>query len=193
VKFVALATALAAPRQKEPDGRKVKIYALVDPRDDRVRYVGKTRKTLPARLALHLESPTNRSMAAWFAELARALLAPAPVVLEFVSDDEWQAAERGWIHWFRERGQLLNIDPGGDHRDRTGRARGTFVGTYVPPQPGAGRSGPEALRPVLRDGSLWDRLRHPMRAPSLEGKRTRKSTGGGARGQRRYITGDPGA
>src|SRR5262245_16067922 len=181
-KFVWLSVALSVPRQQTPSSsRRIKIYVLVDPRDAGIRYVGKTSHTLTARLEWHLRAPTNRAMAWWFEDLRRLGERPHIQVLEFVDQAEWEDAERGWIHWFRQRGQLLNVDPGGNHRDWTGRERGRFVGKYVAPT--------EAEQPRQKSVGLWERVHRPMLG--FAGQRPRKSAGGSARGQRRYITGDP--
>ncbi|XMN09324.1 hypothetical protein ACK8N7_26440 [Streptomyces griseobrunneus] len=52
------------------------IYTLTDPRDDRIRYVGKTTKTAADRLAGHLASPTNPAMRVWIHALALQGLTP---------------------------------------------------------------------------------------------------------------------
>jgi hypothetical protein len=83
-------------------------------------YVGKTKMALPARLRWHLDEPTNARMSSWFAELAleqrRVMRRPAIHMLEKVALEEWEDAERGWIAWCRQRGDLLNVDPGGAYR-----------------------------------------------------------------------------
>lgn len=170
LKFVRLSKAQAVPRQRtRTRDRRVAIYVLVDPRDAGVRYVGKTRSTLTKRLLRHIEEPTNAMMAAWFRNLASLKLRPHIEALEFVSKAEWQDAERGWIHWFRKHGDLLNIDLGGNHRDGLGRPRGKFVGTYQ-----EARSAAQA-----RPSSLWDRVHRPMGTQ-------------GSHATRRYAEGDPG-
>lgn len=188
--FVLLAAALEVPRQRTGSKElRVKIYALFDPRDRRVRYVGRTSRSLAARLALHLEKPTNYSMARWFDELRSAGLCPDVTTLEHVADEEWEAAERGWIAWFRKRGRLLNIDLGGNHRDGMGRPRGEFEGTFLEPQ--------KASKPVVdrrkyvSGGDRWERLLRPMPGHGLH--ETRKSPGGRASGHGgSKRMGDPG-
>ena len=90
----------------------VKIYALIDPRDDGVRYVGVTRQKLEARLAQHLKSPTNWRTRAWFTELRSCGLEPEIENLQQTGRN-WEIAEMQWIAWFRARGDLLNVDAGG--------------------------------------------------------------------------------
>lgn len=136
--FIPIDHALAVPRQKQ---RKVgarrhcrlRIYALVDPCDSCIRYVGVTSRLLEDRLTLHLQKPTNAAMAAWMRELQRARKRPLVVLLEWVVEEEWEAAERGWIHWCRERGDLLNVDRGGRARTSLGKLRPFVEGQYEPP------------------------------------------------------------
>lgn len=56
------------------------LYALVDPRDGAVRYIGQTTKTITERLAGHIANPVPR-VGKWISELSQAGLAPLPVAL----------------------------------------------------------------------------------------------------------------
>lgn len=96
------------------------IYALVDPGDDCVRYVGMTSESLEIRLDGHIKQPTNRKMREWIAGLKAAGTTPL-IRLLIAVDHGWQRAERAWIAWFLKRGELLNVDPGGLCRDKSGR------------------------------------------------------------------------
>lgn len=98
------------------NGRALKVYALVDPRDLTVRYVGVTNKSLQFRLDWHLRRPTNSRTRAWFSDLRRCGLRPEIVKLQNVVRD-WQVCEMQWIAWFRARGDLLNIDAGGERAE----------------------------------------------------------------------------
>jgi hypothetical protein len=100
------------------------IYALVDKRDEKVRYVGFTSEQLAIRLARHFEKPTNRAMKGWL-ESAKENVDIRPLC---APRSNWQAWERGWIAWFRERGGLLNVDPGGICRDEKGKLLGGWRG-----------------------------------------------------------------
>jgi hypothetical protein len=133
MRFVRLAEAYEVTRQLGMPRTSTVIYALIDKRDGRVRYVGKTDRPVNDRLAFHLRNPTNRAMAEWFRSLAAEGRKPAIRVLERVSRAEWEDAERGWIQWFRDRGDLLNVDPGGVWRSPSGRALGVRLGEYQPP------------------------------------------------------------
>lgn len=131
--WVQISRALSQPRQKNKSKGYRTIYALVDPADDCVRYVGMTTMKLAQRLAFHLKRATNDAMRRWFRELRTVNLRPVAVALEYVAEDEWEDAERGWIHWFREHGELLNVDPGGEARTPDGAIRRFIPLEYVPP------------------------------------------------------------
>lgn len=106
------------------------VYALYDRRDMKVRYVGVTNRPLSERLAMHRQKPTNGTMRAWLAEASERVCAS---LLETVPVAEWESAERGWIAWFRRRGQLYNVDRGGLARDERGALRPFLAGAYVEP------------------------------------------------------------
>lgn len=139
--------------------------------DLRVVYVGVTRRSLRARLEAHVEEPTNRRMAAWFRELRCGRSEPQAHLLEIVSEGEWEDAERGWIHWFRERGTLLNVDRGGQARDRTGKLRRFVPGEYQPPMAQAPASTPRGRSFFAKAGLKTQApkiLHGPIKAPVVE-------------------------
>jgi hypothetical protein len=94
------------------------IYALVDPRDNKTRYVGVTKDPLN-RFRSHLR--VNQSVmrhgkkrCEWIAELREGRLAPKMIILEESDWDNWQKAEQWWIRHMRETGyDLLNVNNGG--------------------------------------------------------------------------------
>lgn len=160
---------LAVPRQtKQRTGiggrRTLVIYALVDPYDDCVRYIGVTSRTLAQRLALHLQKPTNAGMGEWLRGLMATGERPKIVKLEWVSRNEWEDAERGWIYWCRERGQLLNIDRGGLARTATGAVRPFKAGEFKPATGCAklSKAGPKGSR-----GGATDQGSRPKCRPRL--------------------------
>jgi hypothetical protein len=85
------------------------VYALVDPRDDEIRYIGQTTRTLPQRLKGHLSRPAWR-VEKWIAELRTADLGPQIVALrENVPAGELLTAEREEItRILAAGGELLN-------------------------------------------------------------------------------------
>lgn len=92
------------------------IYALSDPGDGLVRYVGWTRGSLESRLRSHLKNPTNAKMSGWLLAVISAGQFPVISALCFApkGGSRWQFEERRWIAWFRERGELLNVQRGGE-------------------------------------------------------------------------------
>jgi hypothetical protein len=88
------------------------IYALRDPRDGEIRYVGKSNDP-SLRLhnhissAVHPRTPVNQ----WVAEITAAGLLPTVEVLEEIEWEMWPEAERRWIAQYSE--QLRNVMPGG--------------------------------------------------------------------------------
>ena len=93
----------------------VSIYSLIDPRDGRVRYVGKTEKDLSLRFSQHLNSTARRPVVHWIQKLDRVGLVPDIVLLECVDLSDWQEAERRWIAYWKSFGcRLLNMTEGGE-------------------------------------------------------------------------------
>jgi len=94
----------------------VYIYALVDPRTDEVRYVGKTGNVV-RRMTHHVweaKRPTNHRTC-WIAGLLCDGVRPRLLVLEEVPNNSWQDAERRHIAVFRQVGaNLTNGTDGGD-------------------------------------------------------------------------------
>jgi hypothetical protein len=102
--------AACAARRVKP----VFIYTLVDPRNSTVFYVGKTENALKVRLSGHIcDARAGRSS---HGPITRAILAaglkPMIYQLEVVGDD-WAAAERRWIAYYRAVGRLANRADGG--------------------------------------------------------------------------------
>lgn len=99
------------------------IYALKDPRDGLIYYVGKSNNPT-GRLKMHLfDKSTNRGKAEWISGLEADGLLPELEVLDEVPINEWGEIEKTWIAKGKKEGwPLLNIAPGG-----TGA---TFGGRY---------------------------------------------------------------
>lgn len=99
--------------------KTVTIYALLDPRDMRCRYVGKTKHDVQKRLRGHINDAKRRAgeipRFRWINALEKSGVLPLAVVLEKVSADDWQAAEQMWVCEMRHRfPDLLNATDGGD-------------------------------------------------------------------------------
>lgn len=121
--FVHLFEALSMRRRRERHNCKRLIYAVTGP-DRRVVYVGATTMTsLQMKLAWIIENPSNNGIREWLYDRRLAGEKPQIFALEHVGDRDWQDAERGWIRWFRDRGELLNVDPGGNCRNARGVPR----------------------------------------------------------------------
>lgn len=100
-------------------GEKVTIYALVDPRDQRCRYVGKTKHAVVKRLRGHLSDARRRGgrirRFRWINDLVALGMQPTAIVLEQVHANDWQAGEQMWVAEMRARfPDLLNATAGGD-------------------------------------------------------------------------------
>jgi len=94
------------------------IYLLLDPRDGRVRYVGKT-INLKERLAEHIRSSVaskHRSRAMnWIYGLILEGNHPMALVVEKGCGCGWQNVEKKWIKTFRDAGaDLVNGTSGGE-------------------------------------------------------------------------------
>jgi hypothetical protein len=93
---------------------KTYIYGLVDPRDQRIYYVGKS--NWPSlRLRTHIaDTDSNKWKAEWIGGLLTEDLEPELKILEKVNLSEWQKAERRWIkHGLDNDWPLTNIQAGG--------------------------------------------------------------------------------
>lgn len=94
------------------------IYALVDPRDGDVRYIGKSVDP-KQRLRKHIhkarkENPGNLYRYDWICSVLSDGYRPILEIIEEVSEDGWREAERTWIKYGREQGwPLTNIENGG--------------------------------------------------------------------------------
>lgn len=97
---------------------RVVIYCLRDPRDQAVRYVGKTAQTLSSRLRGHLNDAkrtSKRRVCQWISELTILGLAPEIEVLEETGEG-WPEREVHWIEHFLLAGaDLTNVAKGGFH------------------------------------------------------------------------------
>lgn len=101
----------SARRAWERERRIWSVYALVDPRNGAVRYVGLS-SDARRRLQQHVKDGYSKSKFAWIKELSAANLQPTLVRLEvFVAlHVEARQTERAWIERLRRLGHpLLNV------------------------------------------------------------------------------------
>jgi group I intron endonuclease len=102
------------------------IYALIDPRDQQIRYVGKA-TDLSLRLRNHIKDARKGKSdhkSRWIAVLLRADLRPALEILEQCPLSDWRARECYWIEHLRAQGcRLTNAKEGGAGYDPTPETR----------------------------------------------------------------------
>lgn len=92
------------------------IYALVDPRTDEIRYIGKSNNPR-IRLAGHIcvARTKQHHRARWIRKLLEFGLRPYAIILEKVVEGIWQEREQWWIAKLRVEGiRLVNETDGGD-------------------------------------------------------------------------------
>ena len=92
------------------------IYILIDPRDNEIRYVGKTAQKLEARVSAHMRDKSSCHKVHWLNELKALGLKPTPWILEEIKGDwPWQYSEKYWIGYLKAWGcNLTNNTSGGD-------------------------------------------------------------------------------
>lgn len=100
------------------------IYALTDPRDGVVRYVGKTynaKKRLLAHISEAARSRRVNKKCSWIKELLLQGGSPTMSVLETGAGAGWQEAEKRWIKNFLDAGVRLTNATDGGEAPMTGR------------------------------------------------------------------------
>lgn len=96
------------------------IYGLIDPRDDSLRYIGKTMVDTDVRLRQHIAEAKNTFCPTlklkWLRKLILLHLSPTIVALETdISEGDIDDAERFWISSIRAAGgNIKNMTCGGD-------------------------------------------------------------------------------
>lgn len=91
------------------------IYALKDPGDASIRYVGFTSKSLKARLTSHLKDRNPSHRKNWITSLKAKQQRPIIELVADISLDEWGLEERKWIKHFKDIGcELVNHTEGGE-------------------------------------------------------------------------------
>lgn len=91
------------------------IYALKDPRDGSVRYVGKSNDPVK-RYAIHLcrQTGVDTQVKRWVQDLKAQGLRPILVIVEEVPRAMWEDKERYWIaHYRNANTELTNVTSGG--------------------------------------------------------------------------------
>ncbi len=101
------------------------IYALIDPRDQAIRYIGMSRRP-KVRLREHGKTGNYRQTYHWICELKQQQLEPILHILEEIHDTRHYAYAREtyWIYQYATQGApLLNILPG--HRKSRHKRKST--------------------------------------------------------------------
>lgn len=92
---------------------KYKIYKLIDPRDQKVRYVGVTIRKLSERLSQHCSEARNHigtHKRYWIKSLLEEGLKPIISIIEYCTEQNWQEKEKYWIDYYDN---LTNTNQGG--------------------------------------------------------------------------------
>jgi len=89
------------------------IYALKDPIEHEVRYVGKT-NNLQTRFSFHLRNRSKNHKSNWIKNLESKGLLPYMQVLEEIDNDNWEDRECYYINKYRKKGKLTNLTDGGE-------------------------------------------------------------------------------
>lgn len=153
------------------------IYALVDPRTQLIRYVGKT-NNLATRLRRHRTENGRSLRHCWLGELRELGLQPRLLVLQLVSGD-WQAAEKKWIARLRAEGHdLFNVNKGGTGASGSAPTEETRARISEGVRK-AWQKHPRKLSKEHRDKFCYSRL------GAKQTEQTRRKIGNGNRGKKR--------
>ena len=101
------------------------IYALKDPQDGEIRYIGKSNNP-KGRFSVHVwearRSEKRNHRVNWIRKILDKGGTPELEVIDEIPFQYWQALEAAYIQFFRESGcDLVNGTDGGDGTDCTGR------------------------------------------------------------------------
>ena len=106
---------------------KILIYKLIDPTNNEIRYIGKTKNSLKKRLYEHL---TKRNLVPkthknhWIKQLLKLGLKPKIETLEITDINNWEGREMFHIKKLRDNGvNLTNLTDGGDGALGTKRSK----------------------------------------------------------------------
>lgn len=106
---------------------KYKIYKLIDPETNEIRYIGRTIQTLLNRLKKHLKADDKSHRVNWIKSLSKKGLEPKiELICETTTFDDCCELERFYINKYKKLGlKLVNMTDGGDgsigfkHSDET--------------------------------------------------------------------------
>lgn len=149
--------------------RHAEIYALIDPRDMTIRYIGKAQNST-RRLKDHLREARRKTpLYAWIGKLRTIDMQPLLKVICIAISDDWQSLEKLLIEQYRGDGaRLLNLAEGGDQpycsdetRVKNGRALASRIASD--PMTARLRANKQMLSAALRLGQLSERVKAKMR------------------------------
>jgi hypothetical protein len=99
------------------------IYALADPRDGALRYVGKSNAP-KVRYRRHVTEVNTTHRVCWIKGLRLLGLRPTLIILQEVPRETWEEFERAWIQRLKTEGcALTNLTDGGGHCELGPEAR----------------------------------------------------------------------
>jgi hypothetical protein len=154
--------------------RAITIYALIDPRTDGVRYVGKSVNVVQ-RYRIHCVARGNRHSAVWIRSLRNVGLRPVLTILEVATEEMWEERERYWIAFYREQGcDLTNLTDGGEGMHGISpsaetRRKLSMAGLIAQNRPEAKAAARERM--VARYADLTERERQSQRSHEVEVRR----------------------
>lgn len=94
------------------------IYGLIDPRTNKIRYIGQTIQSLKNRLNGHIGDAKynryNRRKENWIKSLFKLKLEPLIEIIEECSKEKLNERESYWISYYNDN-DLTNLTPGGDN------------------------------------------------------------------------------
>lgn len=105
------------------------IYVLIDPKTNKIRYVGQTTKQINVRLTNHISKAKKSNNKTthkntWIKSLLNENLKPIIELIDVVCENDWKTIEKNYISFYREKGcDLLNISEGGDSGYIAGKKR----------------------------------------------------------------------
>jgi hypothetical protein len=91
----------------------IKIYKLIDPITNEIRYIGKTKNVLLKRYNEHIsraKQEHDSHVYCWIKKLLKDNLKPIIKLVEECNEDDWEEREKYWISFYPN---LTNISKGG--------------------------------------------------------------------------------
>lgn len=143
------------------------IYGLIDPRDNRLRYIGKSNNPR-VRYSDHTTQPEDNHKGRWIKLLLRQGLKPTLIILDEVPFDDWQRYEYDWIEVFKP--QLTNSKDGGIGCNPSEETRAKQSAAKKGKQPWLGKKHSDEARAKQseRAKARWERMTPEEQAESTK-------------------------